>query len=76
MRPDIDNIIYILIYLAFLISIIGSLVYFCKESLCSKINDTFIKTVFYNRLRYLYKLIPKQYFVFQKYDIWRYCSLF
>ena len=31
MRPDIDNIIYILIYAAVLISIIGSLIYFCKE---------------------------------------------
>lgn len=76
MKLDINSTLYILIYITLLLSIIGCLTYFYKEILYHKIKYIFIKNIFLNRFEYLERLLPKQYFVFQKYDIWRYCSLF
>ncbi|MRN24373.1 hypothetical protein EAI30_07065 [Romboutsia ilealis] len=76
MKLDLDNIFYILIYMTFLLSIIGCLSYFCKKSLSHQIEYFLIKNIFLNRFRYSEMLEPRQYFSFQKYYIWRYCSLF
>lgn len=73
MNIDIDKIIYILVYVTFLISVFGCLTYFCKGY---KIKYIIIKNRFLNRFKYSEKLEPKHYIVFQKYDIWRYRSLY
>ena len=64
MRLDMNNMLYILIYMTFLISIIGCVTYFCKELLYYKIKYILIKSVLLNRFEYSEKLIPKHYFVF------------
>lgn len=76
MKLDLENMLYILIYMTFFLSIIGYLAYFCKKRISHQIEFTLIKNLFLNRFRYSEKLEPKEYFSYQKYDIWRYCSLF
>ncbi|CEH33974.1 Prokaryotic membrane lipoprotein lipid attachment site profile [Romboutsia lituseburensis] len=76
MKLDVDSIWYILIYMTFLISIIGCLACFCKKSISHQIEYILIKNIFLNRFKYSEILEPRQYFSFQKYDVWRYCSLF
>lgn len=76
MKLDLDSMIYILIYMTFVLSVIGCLAYFCKRRISHKIEYILIKNIFLNRFKYSEILEPKQYFGFQKYDVWRYCSLF
>ena len=76
MRLDMDSMLYVLIYMTLLVSIIGSIFYFCKDLLNHKIKYVLIRDIFVNRITYSEERLPKQYIVFQKYDIWRYCSLF
>lgn len=76
MKLDLDNMLYILIYMTFLLSVIGCLAYFFKKRISHQIEFILIKNIFLNRYKYSEKLEPKQYFSFFKYDIWRYCSLF
>ncbi|CZR98633.1 hypothetical protein C4097_19580 [Clostridioides difficile] len=76
MKLDMDSMIYILIYMTLLVSIIGSIIYFCKDLLNHRITYVLIRNIFVNRNTYSEERLPKQYIVFQKYDIWRYCSLF
>jgi hypothetical protein len=76
MKLDLNNILYILIYIAFLLSTIGCLVYFCEKRASYQIEYILTKNIFLNRFKYSEILELRQYFSFQKYDIWRYCSLF
>lgn len=76
MRLDMDNLLYILIYMTLLVSILGCIIYFCKDLLYHKIKYVLIKNIFINRFTYSKKRLPKHYIVFQKYDIWRYYSIF
>ena len=76
MKLDLDNMFYILIYMTFLLSIVGCLAYFYKKRISHRIEFILIKNIFLNRFKYSEELEPKQYFSFIKYDIWRYCSLF
>lgn len=76
MRLDMDSMLYVLIYMTLLVSIIGSIFYFCKDLLNHKIKYVLIRDIFVNRITYSEERLPKQYIVFQKYYIWRYCSLF
>lgn len=75
MKLDLDNILYIMMYMVFLLSVIGSIAYFCKKIYC-KLKYILIKNIFLNRFIYSKELIPNQYVSFIKYDIWRYSSLF
>ncbi|SHG38921.1 hypothetical protein SAMN04488530_101105 [Asaccharospora irregularis DSM 2635] len=74
MKLNLDNIIFILLYLAFFLSAVGCLVCFLKNKFSHKIE--FFKKIFLNLFRYSEIRHPKQYFSYLKYDIWRYCSLF
>lgn len=76
MKLDLENMLYILIYMTFFLSIIGCLAYFCKKRISHQIEFILIKNLFLNRFKYSEELEPKKYFSYQKYDIWRYCSLF
>lgn len=76
MKLDLENMLYILIYMTFFLSIIGCLAYFCKRRISHEIEFILIKKLFLNRFKYFEKLGPKEFFSYQKYDIWRYCSLF
>lgn len=76
MKLDLENMFYILIYMTFFLSVIGILTYFCKKRISHQIEFILIKNLFLNRFEYSEKLEPKEYFSYQKYDIWRYCSLF
>lgn len=73
MNLDIEKFLYILLYVTFLISVFGCLTYLCKGY---RIRYIIIKNRFLKRLKYSKKLGPKQYIVFQKYNIWWYYSLY
>ena len=76
MKLDLENMIYILIYMTFFLSVLGCLAFFCKKTISHQIEFILIKNLFLNRFKYSEKLEPKEFFSYQKYDIWRYCSLF
>lgn len=73
---DIDNIFCILINVMFLVSVLGLLSYFYRRIKSYRTKYTSIKSIFLNRCAYSQRLIPKHYLVFQKFEVWRYCSLF
>jgi len=76
MKLDLENMLYILIYMTFFLSIISCIAYFCKKRISHKIEYILIKNISLDMFKYSEKLEPKEYFSYQKYDIWRYCSLF
>lgn len=43
MRLDMDSMLYVLIYMTLLVSIIGSIFYFCKDLLNHKIKYVLIR---------------------------------
>lgn len=76
MKLDLENILYILIYMTFLLSIVGCIAYFCESRLVHQIEYVLIKNIFLNRFKYSEMRLPRQYFSYLKYDIWRFYSLF
>ena len=47
MKLDLENMLYILIYMTFFLSIIGCLAYFCKRRISHEIEFTLIKMKYF-----------------------------
>lgn len=73
----IDTLLLMQIIITF-ICIISILVYVNSiyRKTIQHFNDEFLKNIFIEALRYLKKLNSKDYIVYEKYEIWRYCVHF
>lgn len=73
----IDTLLLIQIIITF-ICIISILVYVNSiyRRTIQHFNDELLKHIFIEALRYLKKLNSKDYIVYEKYEIWRYCVYF
>ena len=76
MKLNLESMLYILICMTFLLYIVGYIAYFCKSRLVHQIEYILIKNIFLNIFKYSNLRLPKQYFSYLKYNIWRYYSLF
>lgn len=72
MKLDLENMLYILIYMTFFLSIIGCLAYFCRRRISHETEFILIKNLFLNRFKHSEKLEPKEFFNYKNYDIWRF----
>lgn len=70
------DILRILTYIVFILSVAGYIAYVCKSKLVNQIEYVLIKNIFLNMFKYYEIIIQRQYFSYFKYNIWRFCSLF
>ena len=56
MKLDLENMLYILIYMTFFLSIIGCLAYFCRRRISHETEFILIKNLFLNRFKHSEKL--------------------
>lgn len=75
MKLDLENIFQIIIYMAVLLTVVGCLVSLYRIRISHKI-EYILKIISLNRIKYSKMRLPKEYFSYLKYDIWRYSTLF
>ncbi|MBC2582274.1 hypothetical protein [Clostridium sp. DJ247] len=75
MKTDALLIIQIILIFMCFVSIFAYVNAVYKRTI-KHFNNKFSKYIFIEALRYLKKLDPKDYIVYEKYEIWRYCIHF
>ena len=59
MKLDLENMLYILIYMTFFLSIISCIAYFCKKRISHQIEYILIKNISLDMFKYSEKLEQK-----------------